>query len=135
MAQWVERRTRDPKDRIPSGAQSFFFEFFLVKHVVLTRCRCAQPPCVGKATRISHGKIPIGTSQCTCILCIVNVTHCKALCALVRKGALEMLVIIIIIFFLIYFLFIFLLQNTNKYKTNVNIQKTYPDTQHEENHL
>ena len=33
---------------------------------------------------------------CTCILCIVNVTHCKALCALVRKGALEMLVIIII---------------------------------------
>ena len=34
---------------------------------------------------------------CTCILCIVNVNNCKAIWALVRKGAQEMLVIIIII--------------------------------------
>ena len=32
--------------RIPSGAQEQTCEFFGVKTVVLTRCRCAQSPCV-----------------------------------------------------------------------------------------
>ena len=49
MAQLVERWTQDPKTggSDPSLARSIrkICEFFRVKNVVMTRCRCAQPPC------------------------------------------------------------------------------------------
>ena len=49
-AQLVERRTRDPKIRgsnpVRSSLQDIFMSFSESKNIVLTRCRCAQPPCV-----------------------------------------------------------------------------------------
>ena len=44
VAQLEERQTRDPMVRTPpaSGPQEKV-EFFQVKNVVLTRCRCAPP--------------------------------------------------------------------------------------------
>ena len=48
LAQWFERWTGDPKVKgsNPSGAQEE-----QVQKVVLTRCRCAQPPCVYASIR------------------------------------------------------------------------------------
>ena len=55
VAQWVERRTRDPKDQgsNPVGSTRKNCEFFRVKNVVLTGCRCALPPCVYARTRMT----------------------------------------------------------------------------------
>ena len=54
VAQLVERQT--PHFiiwvHIPSGAQEKLNEFFWVKHVVLTRCLCAQPLCVHTRIRM-----------------------------------------------------------------------------------
>ena len=55
LAWWLERWTRDPKDQGSNPVRSprFFGEFFQVKNVVLTRCRCAlQPLCVYAHTRM-----------------------------------------------------------------------------------
>ena len=49
VVQFSERRTRDPKTRGSNPVRSTRkkkWEFVRVKNVVLTRCRCAQPPCV-----------------------------------------------------------------------------------------
>ena len=53
VAQLVERRTQDPKDRGSNPVRStrVVCEFFRVKNVVLTRYRCAQPPYVYIRTR------------------------------------------------------------------------------------
>ena len=48
LAQWLE--IQRSKVQIPSGAHENNVEFFRVKKVVLTRCRCAQPPvCIAYA--------------------------------------------------------------------------------------
>ena len=54
VAQLVERRTQDLKDRGSNPIRSTITicEFFSDKNVVLTRCRCAQPPCVYSRTRM-----------------------------------------------------------------------------------
>ena len=63
--------------------------------------------CVRACVRVSARagvcvvRVLIQRVYCTCILCIVDVCHCKALWALVRKGALEMSAIIIIIIIII----------------------------------
>ena len=47
LAQWLERWTGDLKVEGSNPVRSTRkTEFFRVKNVVLTRCRCAQPPCV-----------------------------------------------------------------------------------------
>ena len=48
VAQWLERRTQDPKARGSNPVRSTrnICKFFRVKNVVLPRCRCAEPPCV-----------------------------------------------------------------------------------------
>ena len=48
VAQLIERRTWDQKERISNPIRSIrhIYEFVLVKNVVMTRCRCPQPPCV-----------------------------------------------------------------------------------------
>ena len=57
VAQLVERRTRDPKDRgsNPVRGTRKNCEFFRVRNIVLTRCRCVQPPCVYAHTRMITG--------------------------------------------------------------------------------
>ena len=54
VAQLVERRTQDPKDRGSNHVRSThkIVSFFRVKNVVLARCRCAQPPCVHARIRM-----------------------------------------------------------------------------------
>ena len=53
LAQWLERRIQRTKVRIPSGSSTRkICEFFRVKNVVRTHCRCAQPnPCVSTHTQ------------------------------------------------------------------------------------
>ena len=53
VAELVEHRTQNPKDEGSNPAQSArkMYEFFRVTNVLLTRCRCAQPPCVYARTR------------------------------------------------------------------------------------
>ena len=41
-----------PNPRVYTGTQEHFYELFRVKTVVLTRCRCTQPPCVYAHTRM-----------------------------------------------------------------------------------
>ena len=50
VAQWLERRAQGPKDRgsNPGRSTRQICELFRVRNVVLTRCRCAQPPRVYK---------------------------------------------------------------------------------------
>ena len=53
VAQLVECRTQDPKEEGSNPVRSTrkICEFFRVKNV-LTRCQCAQPPCVYARTRM-----------------------------------------------------------------------------------
>ena len=49
VSQWVERRPQDPMDSMTRGSNPVrntrkMCEFFGVKHVVLTRCRCSPIP-------------------------------------------------------------------------------------------
>ena len=59
VAQLVERWTRDPKTRGSNAVRSTRknCEFFWVKNVVLTHCRCAQLPCVYTRLRMITLKI------------------------------------------------------------------------------
>ena len=46
LAQWLECWTGDPKVEGLNPVRSTKKYFIRVKKVVLTRCRCARPPCV-----------------------------------------------------------------------------------------
>ena len=56
VAQWVERRTRDPKTRGSNPVKSTrkMCAIFRVKNVVLTRCRCAQTPVCMRTRNNDH---------------------------------------------------------------------------------
>ena len=46
VAHLVERQNKHPMTRGSIPVKSTTCEFFRVKNVVMTRCRCAQPPCI-----------------------------------------------------------------------------------------
>ena len=61
VVQFVKRRTQDPtpevRTRSASGAQETCVILFPSQNVVLTRCQCAQPPCVHAGIRmITHAR-------------------------------------------------------------------------------
>ena len=59
LAQWLERWTGYPKGRGFESRQKHNknFEFFRVKKVVLTRCRCAQPPVCVRTHTTDHVRV------------------------------------------------------------------------------
>ena len=57
VAQLVERRTRDPETQGSNPVRStrkMCESFFPSQNVMLTRCRCAQPPCAQRTYGNDH---------------------------------------------------------------------------------